>query len=489
MTEMFNGWMWVGGAAAFTLIASCFGYIKSVYLQVISRVVVTMSVSGFQADAVLLYLRHHYKVSRFGPRAYLGWKLFYRPRRRVQLMPMEVAAPSGRIYWRNWWCPVWVGRSKENVRELETGVTAEDYNYLTLVLTFARGTLDPDRFIVAATQFYNDQTKAYDATDGRRHSIRYVHGSAGLSMPELTMLRKREQSCPTSGSDIRGCLVHRPLGFDFAELGLDADQAERSTDRLALNQEGLAVVQEARRWHESEQWHLERQLPWRRGFLLYGPPGTGKTALARAIAEELDLPIYVFDLASLRNDEMQKAWNQMLEEVPCMALMEDIDTVFHGRQNVAVTTGPALTFDCLLNCLDGVQRADGLITVMTTNHLERIDPAIGQVGEIGSRPGRIDRIVHMGCLDEAGRRKIAARILTPYVDAIEEVCCAGSLDTPAQFQERCARLALSLHYGDIEGSPTASRPEQASRSQPEAPWYERVSLPDNAGDPRLAAAG
>jgi len=39
--------------------------------------------------------------------------------------------------------------------------------------------------------------------------------------------------------------------------------------------------------------------------------------------------------------------------------------------------GPPLTFDCLLNCLDGVERADGIFTVITTNDLSKIDPALG----------------------------------------------------------------------------------------------------------------
>ena len=178
--------------------------------------------------------------------------------------------------------------------------------------------------------------------------------------------------------------------------------------------------------------------------------------MARALAEDLDLPVFVYDLATLKNDELQKAWNQMLSEVPCMAMMEDIDAVFDQRKNIAVNSGPGLTFDCLLNCLDGVQRADGLMVMMTTNHLDRVDPAIARPGDLGSRPGRIDRVIEMNALDDAGRRKLAHRILDEWPHWIEHICSEGIDDTPAQFQERCGRLALQLHYGDRQASPVVS---------------------------------
>ena len=126
--------------------------------------------------------------------------------------------------------------------------------------------------------------------------------------------------------------------------------------------------------------------------------------LAQALAEELTCR-YQYDLATSTTTNYD-AWARMLGSTPCMALFEDIDAVFRGRE----TLRGDLTFDCLLNCLDGIEQADGVLTVITTNHPEALDAALcGDIcGTSVSRPGRIDRALAPYGVDAAGRHKPAS---------------------------------------------------------------------------------
>jgi SpoVK/Ycf46/Vps4 family AAA+-type ATPase len=173
----------------------------------------------------------------------------------------------------------------------------------------------------------------------------------------------------------------------------------------------------------------------------------------------------------------------MQMNVPCIALIEDIDNVFHGRENVVRRPGlfpmmlgddkkdggddkgrgmmAPLTFDCLLNVLDGVERADGIFTIVTTNDLSKIDPALGQPRKlpdgttefISTRPGRIDKAVELTYMEAGDKKRMARRILGAY--EAELVAMLAYIDenpdqpeTPAQFQERCAQIALKCFWRD-----------------------------------------
>lgn len=132
---------------------------------------------------------------------------------------------------------------------------------------------------------------------------------------------------------------------------------------------------------ETREWYIEHGLQLRRSYLFYGPPGVGKTSAIRAIASEFELACCFLSAANdkFSNQNLMQAIAK-LPKYPLLVL-EDVDALFNGR---AAQQGHGMTFSGLLNALDGVVSKDGVVTIMTTNHPERLDEAL-------LRAGRVDR--------------------------------------------------------------------------------------------------
>ena len=127
-------------------------------------------------------------------------------------------------------------------------------------------------------------------------------------------------------------------------------------------------------------------IPYRRGYLLHGPPGSGKSSFIQALAGALDYDICLLNLAErgLTDDRLMHLLTNAPER--SFILIEDVDAAFNKRvQTSEDGYQSAVTFSGFLNALDGVASGEERIVFMTTNHLERLDPAL-------IRPGRIDLI-------------------------------------------------------------------------------------------------
>lgn len=126
-------------------------------------------------------------------------------------------------------------------------------------------------------------------------------------------------------------------------------------------------------------------IPYRRGYLLHGPPGSGKSSFIQALAGSLEYNICVLNLSErgLTDDKL----NHLLANAPerTLILLEDIDAAFTGRtQSGEAGFSGSVTFSGLLNALDGVASSTSQrIMFLTTNHIEKLDPAL-------IRPGRVD---------------------------------------------------------------------------------------------------
>jgi chaperone BCS1 len=136
---------------------------------------------------------------------------------------------------------------------------------------------------------------------------------------------------------------------------------------------------------------VDRGIPYRRGYLLYGLPGSGKSSFIQALAGELDFGIALVNLSERGVTDDRLA--SLMTSLPArtLLLLEDADAAFTNRRQAESDgySGSTVTFSGLLNALDGVAAGEERIAFLTTNHIERLDPAL-------IRPGRVDMTVRIG---------------------------------------------------------------------------------------------
>ena len=242
----------------------------------------------------------------------------------------------------------------------------------------------------------------------------------------------------------------RVLGFDPDDLGIDHPTDRDPFKVWPYPERVMEIVRQIEFWYQSKEWFQSRGIPWRTGINIHGIPGTGKTTLLKAIAQRLDLPVFLFDLGSMDNNEFARYWQEALNATPCMPVFEEVDTVFHGRENIRGQEGGGLSFDHVLSTVSGMGNSDGVCLGITTNHLEHLDPALGAPDENGrsKRPGRVEHIVELGAMEERERRAVARQILGDTAIDIERVVRETEGEVADNVVHHCARLAYQTFWDD-----------------------------------------
>ena len=166
-------------------------------------------------------------------------------------------------------------------------------------------------------------------------------------------------------------------GYDEWER-LD-DLPSRSLDSVILPPGQLErVTGDISRFLAAEDDYGRRSVPWHRAHLYKGPPGTGKTSVAKAVAGHFGLDIWYLPLGDVKKDT---SLIKIILGVKgrSVLLLEDID-VFHAATRRTDYEGT--TMSGLLNSLDGIATPHGLITIMTTNEPDVLDPALVRAGRV-----------------------------------------------------------------------------------------------------------
>jgi len=157
---------------------------------------------------------------------------------------------------------------------------------------------------------------------------------------------------------------------------------KRDLDSIYLNENEVNIIeQDIDKFIDSEETYEKFGIPYKRNYLFYGIPGTGKTSLLFSLASKYNMSLAIVNFGPVIDDSL---FMNIVHSMPenSLFILEDIDGLFIDRSQGS-SNKSMVSFSGILNTLDGVGRKNKLITFMTTNHTDRLDPAI-------LRPGRVD---------------------------------------------------------------------------------------------------
>ncbi len=198
---------------------------------------------------------------------------------------------------------------------------------------------------------------------------------------------------------------------------------------------------------QNRSWYYEKGIPYSLGIGLHGPPGTGKTSFIKALANYTNRHIIVISLKLIKtkqqlekfffentynddNEDKSITWDKKIlvfEDIDCIGdIILDRSDKVNGKKKdskknrkmdttndlnsdskagemkigdilqavcelnesgtatvSALTKEQPITLDDILNLWDGIRETPGRILVISSNHYDKLDPAL-------IRPGRID---------------------------------------------------------------------------------------------------
>lgn len=160
-------------------------------------------------------------------------------------------------------------------------------------------------------------------------------------------------------------------------------------------------------------------------FIVHGCPGTGKTSLAETVASELGRELALVNLREITNinslqNILQSCSNDVIvfEEIDWILCEMNEITNFNSQLESSMLAPQnklfpferqkifpqRITINDLLETLDGLRSVNDSVFFLTTNHIDKVDPAL-------KRHGRIDYLLEIKLCDIEQFKKIFSDVL------------------------------------------------------------------------------
>lgn len=196
-------------------------------------------------------------------------------------------------------------------------------------------------------------------------------------------------------------------------------------------------------FRDARDWYTHMGIPYHRGYLFYGLPGTGKTSLVTGLSSHFNAKVYILKLSEFNDRSLAEAISQVeahsmviMEDADCVQVVKDRSSEDSKKQDVFSSLG--VTLSGLLNVIDGLLTPSGVMFFMTTNHIDKLDPAL-------IRPGRIDLKLEFGLATIQQKSELYNRFFPNEAFPLE------LRDTPMTMADLQGRLMLIRNERLLKG--------------------------------------